>query len=96
MATIARIPDRACASSKLSSRLPSGLPLTVIPPARRRREAPCLRPPFSGGRSAPFAPAGFCHPERSDTIFSFAPNCGASGRAVEGSLFSSFLATRLP
>ena len=38
MATIARLPDRACASSKLSSRLPSGLPLTVIPPARRRRE----------------------------------------------------------
>jgi hypothetical protein len=28
-----------------------------------------------------------CHPERSDPIFSFAPQFGASGRAVEGSLF---------
>jgi len=38
---------------------------------------------------APFAGEGslfsFCHPDRSGPIFSFAPNCGASGRAVEGS-----------
>ena len=27
----------------------------------------------------------FCHPDRSGPIFSLAPNCGASGRAVEGS-----------
>jgi hypothetical protein len=28
-----------------------------------------------------------CHPDRSGPIFSFAPNYGASGRGVEGSLF---------
>jgi hypothetical protein len=28
----------------------------------------------------------FCHPERSDPIFSSPLNCGASGRVVEGSL----------
>jgi hypothetical protein len=27
----------------------------------------------------------FCHPDRSGPIFSYAPSCGASGRAVEGS-----------
>ena len=30
-----------------------------------------------------------CHPDRSDPIFSCAPQCGASGRAVEGSAFTS-------
>ncbi len=28
-----------------------------------------------------------CHPDRSGPIFSSVPNCGASGRGVEGSLF---------
>jgi len=40
----------------------------------------------------------FCHPDRSGPISSFAPNYGASGRGVEGSLFlpASLFAFLLP
>ena len=40
------------------------------------------------------APSSICHPERSDPIFSAAPQFGASGRVVEGSL-CFFSAVRL-
>ena len=51
-----------------------------------RRAGPLLgkaSPLLSSHRSPPCAN---CHPERSDPILSSAPNCGASGRVVEGSL----------
>jgi hypothetical protein len=37
-----------------------------------------------------------CHPDRSDPIFSSAPQCGASGRAVEGSRHNPTVEQSLP
>jgi hypothetical protein len=42
------------------------------------------------GPPDPSHPIAICHPEQSGPTFSFAPNCGASGRAVEGSLLRLF------
>ncbi len=71
--------------------------------ARLLCDASLFDPPHAGNSlsSRPESPRFcraciHCHPDRSDPIFSSAPQCGASGRAVEGSRHNLTVEQSLP